>query len=90
MYFDFKNKNIFISGATHGIGLACVLGFAKLGANIITFSRDKKKISSLKKKLKYFKVKFLIEEGDILDEKFVHDFSKKVLKKYKYIDILIH
>ena len=43
MNFNFKNKNVFISGATHGIGLACILSFAKLGANVITFSRDKKK-----------------------------------------------
>jgi|688.fasta_scaffold637900_1 NAD(P)-dependent dehydrogenase (short-subunit alcohol dehydrogenase family) len=88
--FDFKNKNVFISGATHGIGIACVLGFAKLGANVITFSRDKKKISSLKKKLKVLKAKFFIEEGDVLDENFIHSFSKTVLKKYKHIDILIH
>ena len=43
MQFNFKNKNVFISGGTHGIGLDCALNFAKFGANIITFSRDKKK-----------------------------------------------
>lgn len=43
MNFNFKNKNVFISGATHGIGLDCVINYAKLGANIITFSRDQKK-----------------------------------------------
>lgn len=52
MKFNFNNKNVFISGATHGIGLACIINFAKLGANIITFSRDKKKIIKVKKKIR--------------------------------------
>ena len=90
MKFNFKNKNVFISGATHGIGLACILNFANLGANVITFSRDKKKILNLKKKLNFSKTNYLVEEGDILDEKFIHSFSRVVLKKYKKIDILIH
>ena len=90
MNFNFKNKNVFISGATHGIGLACILSFAKLGANVITFSRDKKKISLLKKKLNSLKATYFIEEGDVLDEKFIHSFSQTVLKKYKKIEILIH
>lgn len=90
MQFNFKNKNVFISGGTHGIGLDCALNFAKFGANIITFSRDKKKISSIKKKLTFLKSNYLVEQGDILDEKFLHFFSKTILKKYKKIDILIH
>ena len=90
MNFNFKNKNVFISGATHGIGLACILSFAKLGANVITFSRDKTKISLLKKKLNSLKATYFIEEGDVLDEKFIHSFSQTVLKKYKKIEILIH
>jgi NAD(P)-dependent dehydrogenase (short-subunit alcohol dehydrogenase family) len=90
MNFNFKNKNVFISGATHGIGLDCVINYAKLGANIITFSRDQKKIKSLKIKLNSLKCKYLIQQGDILDNNFVHTFSKFVLKKYKKIDILVH
>jgi len=90
MYFNFKKKNIFISGGTHGIGLDCALSFAKLGANIITFSRDKIKILNIKRKLNSTNTKYLIEQGDILDETFVHSFSKAVLKKFKNIHILIH
>ena len=90
MNFNFKNKNVFLSGATHGIGLDCLLNYAKLGANIITFSRDQKKINNLKKKLINYKNKYFIEQGDILDNKFIHNFSKQVLNKFKKIDILIH
>ena len=67
--FNLKNKTAFISGGTHGIGLACAEIFAKHGANIVSFSRDEKKIK-YKKKLSKFKIKSLIENGDILDRDF--------------------
>ena len=82
MNLSFKKKNVFISGATHGIGLDCLLNFAKLGANVITFSRDQKKINNLKKKLNKTTSKYLIKQGDILDDDFIHNFSKEVLNKY--------
>ena len=49
MELNLKNKNVFISGGTDGIGLACVKKFASLGANVITFSRSDKKIQNLRK-----------------------------------------
>ena len=58
--FNLKNKTAFISGGTHGIGLACAEIFAKHGANIVSFSRDEKKILNTKKKLSKFKIKSLI------------------------------
>ncbi len=90
MNFNFKKKNVFISGGSHGIGLACAELFAKYGANIITFSRDKKKIKNTKKILSKYKIKNLVEEGDILDPGFPQNFAKKTLKQFKKIDILIH
>ena len=90
MNFDFKNKNIFISGGTHGIGLACAELFARYGGNIITFSRDNKKITNTKKKLSKYKIKSLIEKGNILDKDFPKEFALKILKKFKKIDIIIH
>jgi len=90
MKFNFKNKNVFVSGATHGIGMECIVNFAKLGANVITFSRDEKKIRNLKKKLKLYRAKYFIQKGNILDENFIHEFSKSTIKKFKRIDILIH
>lgn len=90
MKFNFQNKNVFISGGTHGIGLSCIIEFAKLKANVITFSRDQKKIRLLKNKIKKFKTNNLIKKGDILDKDFIDNFSNEVKKKYKKIDILIH
>lgn len=90
MNFDFKNKSIFISGGTHGIGLACVKKFTEYNANIITFSRDKKKIKKLESFLKKKKTKFMIEAGDAIDKKFLNNFSKRCLQKFKKVDIFIN
>ncbi len=90
MNFNLKKKNVFISGGSHGIGLACAELFARYGANIITFSRDKKKIKNTKKILSKYKIKNLVEEGDILDPGFPESFAKKTLKQFKKIDVLIH
>jgi Tropinone reductase 1 len=35
-----KNKNVVVTGGTHGIGLAIVEEFCQLGANVLTFSRN--------------------------------------------------
>ena len=37
-----------------------------------------------------FRTKYFIEKGNILDEDFIHEFSKSTIKKFKRIDILIH
>tara|TARA_Y100001970_G_scaffold30383_1_gene37791 strand:+ start:8263 stop:9051 length:789 start_codon:yes stop_codon:yes gene_type:complete len=90
MNFNFKNKNVFISGGTHGIGLSCALALAKYGANIITFSRDKKKIDNTKKLLRNYNVSSLVLVGDALSEKSITKVAKLVLKKFNKIDILIN
>ena len=90
MRFNFKGKNILISGGTHGIGLSCAEQFLKLGGKVITFSRDENKINLTKKQFNKFRKNFYVQKGDVLDESFLFNFSKLVIKKFKKIDILIH
>lgn len=90
MNFNFKNKTVFITGGTHGIGLACVKKFSELNAKIITFSRDKKKVNKLEKFLKNKNINFITETGDVLDINFLDNFSKHCLKRFKKIDIYIN
>ena len=90
MKFNFKGKTALITGGTHGIGLSCAEQLLKLGAKVITFSRDIKKIRQSKIKFKKYKNNFYVSKGDVLDENFLLDFSKLLIKKFKNIDILIH
>ena len=46
MNVDFSNKNIFVGGATDGIGWSCAQSFAELGANVVLVSRNLEKLNS--------------------------------------------
>ena len=46
MNFDFSNKNIFVGGATDGIGWSCAQSFAELGANVVLVSRNLEKLKN--------------------------------------------
>ena len=90
MKFNFKNKNIFITGGTHGIGLSCVKKFSEYSANIITFSRDKEKVKKIENFLRKKNIKYMIEVGDATNKNFLDNFSKRCLQKFKKIDIFIN
>ena len=88
MELNLKNKNVFISGGTDGIGLACVKKFASLGANVITFSRSDKKIQNLRKLKKNFNIH--VFKADALEDESIIKLINVTLLKFKRIDILIN
>ncbi|MDP3682340.1 MAG: SDR family NAD(P)-dependent oxidoreductase, partial [Ignavibacteria bacterium] len=47
-----KNKIVFISGASSGIGMACARSFASEGATLILAARRKEKLEQLASELK--------------------------------------
>ena len=90
MRFNFKGKNILISGGTHGIGLSCAEQFLKLGGKVITFSRDENKINLTKKQFNKFRKTSMFKK-EMSSMKVSYLISQKlVIKKFKKIDILIH
>ena len=49
-----KNKNVLITGAGQGMGLACAQKFLESGANVIINDIDSQRLDQVKKKLKDF------------------------------------
>ena len=90
MKINLKNKVVLIYGGTHGIGLSCVERFLKYGSRVITFSRDEKKIKYIKKKFFKYKKNLDVLKGDATNKIFLKDISLNILKKYKFVDIIIH
>ncbi len=80
MFKDLKNKTVIITGGLGFLGKQIVNAFCEEGSNIIILD-NKKKTSS--KKFEHFCC-------DISKEKSLKSISKKILKKYKKIDILIN
>jgi len=80
MFNDLKNKNVIITGGLGFLGKQIIQAFSEQGSNIIILDNKKRVISN----------KFEHYVCDISKEKSLEMISKKILSKYKKIDILIN
>ena len=86
-----KNKIVFITGASSGIGKACAEAFASKGASLILCARRIEKLNELKKNLlKKYKVKVLILQLDVRKSHDVKKVIGSLPAQWKQIDILIN
>ena len=86
-----KNKIVFITGASSGIGKACAELFAKEKANLILAARRLDRVKSLAKKLeKDNKIKTKCVKLDVRDFDQVNEVIKSLGNNWKKIDILIN
>ena len=94
---DLKNKTLFVSGASRGIGLAIAKSAAKDGANIILAAKTAEPHPKLPGTI-YTAADEIIEEGgqalpvicDIRDEENVRDAVNKGLDHFGNIDICVN
>lgn len=84
-----KNKTVFITGASSGIGKACAEDFAEEGANLILCARRKKLIDELAEKLRE-KVKVLTLKLDVTKNDEVKESVESLPGEWKDIDILVN
>lgn len=86
-----KDKIVFISGASNGIGKESAISFAKEGSNLIICSRTKEKLDNLKKNLeKTYGIKVLALELDVRNRNEVIRTIENLDSYWKNIDILIN
>ena len=83
---NFKEKKVFITGATGGIGKNLTKKFYDLGAKIVGSGTNEEKLNNLKKEFNGIEVeKFKLEEHDRIE-----DLINNIEKKLGGIDILIN
>ncbi len=86
----FKNKVVWITGATSGIGEALVLAFAKEGAKLVISARRADELQRVKNTLKTADENVLILPLDLSDTSNVNALTQQVISTFGRIDILIN
>ncbi len=86
-----KDKIIFISGATSGIGEGCARKFASEGANLILNGRNQDKLNELKVELETdFGIEVLLLPFDVRDRERAKVAIESLEGKWKSIDVLVN
>lgn len=91
-FMDFKNKVVWITGASSGIGETTAYEFAKKGANIILhYYTQEQKAFKMKQVLEeQYQRNVLLVQGDISKEDDVYQMIQKALNHFETIDILVN
>lgn len=86
-----KNKIVFITGASSGIGKATAIKFAEIGANILVCARRLEKIRTLASELqKQFKIPAHTFALDVRDQKSVESTLNDLPVEWKNISVLVN
>ena len=86
-----KDKIIFITGATSGIGEGCARKFASEGSNLILNGRNQDKLNELKVELEAdFGIEVLLLPFDVRDRERANEAIELLEGKWKSIDVLIN
>lgn len=85
------SRNVFITGASSGIGRACAYAFAKNSDDLILCARRINKLEEIKIDIeRKYGVNVYIYELDVTNYEKVAKIVKKILEKIKKIDILVN
>jgi serine 3-dehydrogenase len=88
---EVKDKIVFVTGASSGIGEACARIFAKNGARLLLCARRKDRLHSLSTELESaFGTKSHIFQLDVRDREAVGEALDNIPSEWKQIDILIN
>lgn len=91
MALEIKDKIVFVTGASSGIGAACAECFAKEGAKLILTARRKERLEELSKKLtNQYSIAVLVRELDVSNKTEVDKVVSSLETQWNNIDILIN
>jgi serine 3-dehydrogenase len=88
---DLRGKTILITGASSGIGEACALGFATLGARLILAARREDRLLALGERLERdFGLDPLLLSLDVRDVGVITHVLEELPEEWREIDVLVN
>lgn len=88
---EFKDKRVFVTGGTKGLGRTIGLSFAKEGAWVAAnYSSDDEAASEMETELRNISTKFLLMKGDVSSRSAVENMTNRILEKWEYVDVLVN
>ena len=85
-----KNKVVWITGASSGIGEALVYEFAKQGSTVILSARREQELARVAKTANLNKTNSLIIPFDLSDTTKANEYTQQIINQFKRIDIVIN
>lgn len=90
MLYSFKNKIVWITGASSGIGEALAYEFAHSGAKLILSSRRKDELYRVAKACQKIGAESHVFTLDLADQVQLESVADEVLSKFGHIDVLVN
>jgi len=87
---NLKNKNVLISGGTHGIGKAIAISLAKSGCNVAVFSKSRERVDKIDRELSQICDQHMAMACDVFNKEDCTQVVNNIKKNWGHIDILIN
>ena len=86
----FKDKVVWITGASGGIGAALALAFAREGARLVLHDQSPEKLEGIRKSLEESATEYLLLAFDLTAKNDYGSFVRQVTERFGRIDVLIN
>ncbi|KAA0991657.1 SDR family oxidoreductase [Dyadobacter aurulentus] len=87
---NFKNKVVWITGASSGIGEALAIAFAREGAKLVLTARRKEELERVKLATGLPDTSVLVLPMDVTDLEMAGPAAEQVIAQFQRIDIMVH
>jgi len=87
---SFSGKVVVVTGASSGIGKACVVAFAKAGADVVLASRNEPELKNVTGEISQLGIKTFCVATDVSNESDCKNLIDTTIKNFGRIDVLIN